>query len=95
LFLSERVGCYKCHPSPLYTDLKIYDVGSRGEFDRRDDFDTPTLIECWRTAPYMHDGHYTTLKALFAEGKHGKRGGDVEGLTDQEMEDLVEFVQSL
>ena len=57
--------------------------------------DTPTLIECWRTAPYMHDGHYTTIQQLLKEGKHGSVSGDVEGLTDQERKDLVEFVLSL
>ena len=95
LFFSERMGCATCHPEPLYTDLLMHDVASRGKYDRRDDFDTPALIECWRTAPYMHDGHYTSMKELFTVGKHGKKGGDVEGLTEQEVNDLVEFVLSL
>ncbi len=95
LFFSERVGCATCHPEPLYTDLQMHDVASRGKYDRRDDFDTPTLIECWRTAPYMHDGHFTSMKELFTVGKHGKKGGDVEGLSEQEINDLVEFVLSL
>jgi YVTN family beta-propeller protein len=96
LFFSERVGCGKCHPEPLYTDLQMHDVASRGQYDRRDDFDTSTLIECWRTAPYMHDGHYTSMKELFTVGKHGQKGGgDVEGLSEQEVNDLVEFVLSL
>ncbi len=95
LFFSERVGCGTCHPEPLYTDLEMHDVASRGQYDRRDDFDTPTLIECWRTAPYMHDGHYTSMKELFTVGKHGAKAGDVEGLNEQEVNDLVEFVLSL
>ena len=95
LFFSERIGCGECHPEPLYTDLTMHDVGSRGQYDRRDDFDTPTLIEAWRTAPYMHDGHYTTMKELFKEGKHGEYGGDVESLTEKELDDLIEFVLSL
>ncbi len=95
LFFSERLGCATCHPEPLYTDLKLHDVGSKGQYDRASEFDTPTLIECWRTAPYMHDGHYTTIEQLLKEGKHGSTAGDVEGLTDQERKDLVEFVLSL
>ena len=101
LFFDEKVGCAKCHPAqpeqdPLYTDLLIRDVGSRGEYDRRDEFDTPTLIECWRTAPYMHDGHYTTMKELLQKGKHGnKGGGEVDKLSEQQIDDLVEFVLSL
>ena len=73
----------------------MHDVGSKGQYDRAGEFDTPTLIECWRTAPYMHDGHYTTIERLLKEGKHGHVAGDVEGLTDQEINDLVEFVLSL
>ena len=101
LFFDEKVGCAKCHPAepeqePLYTDLLIRDVASRGEYDRRDEFDTPTLIECWRTAPYMHDGHYTTMKELLQKGQHGKKGGgDVDKLTEQQIDDLAEFVLSL
>ncbi len=95
LFHSKRVNCIECHTEPLYTDKQMHDVGSRGKYDRRDDFDTPTLIECWRTAPYLHDGHYPTLEALFKEGKHGKAGGDIEGLSENELADLIEFVRSL
>ena len=95
LFFSDRTGCAKCHPEPLYTDLKMHDVGSKGQYDRRSDFDTSTLIEAWRTAPYMHDGHYTTLKQLFTEGKHGAKGTDLEKLGEQELNDLIEFVNSL
>ncbi len=92
LFFDEKVGCAKCHPEPLYTDMKMYNVGSRGELDRRDDFDTPTLIESWRTAPYMHDGRYVTMKEVFTKGKHGLNGVQ---LTDEQINDLVEFILSL
>ncbi|MGO8746850.1 MAG: hypothetical protein ACLQNE_12750 [Thermoguttaceae bacterium] len=95
LFLSERVGCAKCHPAPLYTDLQMHDVLTRAQYDRRDDFDTPSLVECWRTAPYLHDGHYLTVKELIKVGKHGRKFGAVEKLTDQEIDDLAEFVLSL
>ncbi len=96
LFFDEKVGCAACHPQPLYTDLQLHDVGSKGEFDRRETFDTPTLIECWRTAPYMHDGHYTTMKELLTKGKHGEKGGgEIGKLTEQQIDDLVEFVLSL
>ena len=75
--------------------MLMHNVGRRGKYDRRDTFDTPTLIECWRTAPYMHDGRYTTLKDLFTNGKHGLRGGDVGELSEQQTRDLVEYVLSL
>ena len=96
LFFSEKLNCAKCHPEPLYTDKQMHDVKSRGKYDRRDDFDTPTLIECWRTGPYMHDGHWVTLEDLFKKGQHGKPGGsDLDSLSDQDLKDLIEFVRSL
>jgi len=92
----EDTGCVRCHPAPLYTDKLMHDVGSRTQFDRRDTFDTPTLVEVWRTAPYMHDGQYVTMEDLLTEGRHGQKdkGGKVD-LTDQQIADLVEYVKSL
>ncbi len=95
IFFDPEIGCATCHPEPLYTDLKMHNVNSRGPYDRRDEFDTPSLIECWRTAPYMHDGHYVTMKEVFTEGKHGATVGKLEKLTPQQIDDLVEFVLSL
>jgi cytochrome c peroxidase len=91
LFQSDRVACAKCHPAPLYTDLKAHDVGSRGESDERSAFDTPTLVEVWRTSPYLHDGRYTTIEQLLTEGKHGLS----RKLRADELADLVQFVLSL
>ena len=95
LFFDAKINCAKCHGEPLFTDMLMHDVGSRGQYDRRDTFDTPSLIECWRTAPYMHDGRHTTLKDLFAEGKHGLRNDDIGKLSEKQIRDLAEYVLSL
>jgi DNA-binding beta-propeller fold protein YncE/mono/diheme cytochrome c family protein len=96
LFESSRLRCAHCHPSPLYTDLKMHDVGTRGDRDRTDAFDTPTLVESWRTAPYLHDGRYPTLDALLRDGRHGlPPGDDAPALSDAERADLIEFLRSL
>ena len=60
LFESARINCRRCHPAPLYTDLKTHSIGKpqSSRFDNQ--FDTPTLVEVWRTAPYLHDGRYRT-----------------------------------
>ena len=95
VFEDKAVNCVKCHPGPLYTDMLMHDVESKGQYDRRSNFDTPTLVECWRTAPYMHDGKYTTIKELLTDGKHGNKGGDTSKLTPEQIDDLVEYVLSL
>jgi YVTN family beta-propeller protein len=92
LFESTEIGCATCHPAPLYTDLKMHDVKTRGPFDRRDTWDTPTLIECWRTGPYLHDGRYTTVKDVLAKGNHGEAA---DRLSDSQIDDLAQFVLSL
>ncbi len=95
MFESKRIDCNRCHPSPLYTDLKRHDVGTRRWNERTDRFDTPTLVEVWRTAPYLHDGRYTTIRDLLVEGWHGLRRRRSDNLSEQEIDDLVEFVLSL
>lgn len=96
VFFDDAVGCAECHPRPTYSDGKSHDVGSGGAYDRRvDKFYTPSLLECWRTAPYMHDGRYLTIRDLIVRGKHGVKKGDRHPLTEQQIDDLVEFVLSL
>jgi cytochrome c peroxidase len=95
VFHEPRIGCYRCHPEPLYTDRKKHNVGTRKPNDYTDRFDTPTLVEIWRTAPYLHDGRYTTIRELLVEGRHGlKRTGELP-ISERELADLVEFVLSL
>ena len=95
LFESEQVGCHTCHPAPLYTDLKVYPVGTRSPADYVDAFDTPTLVEVWRTAPYLHDGRYATIRELIVAGRHGQGDGRATELGQQEVDDLIAFVLSL
>jgi cytochrome c peroxidase len=121
----RKAGCSVCHPPPLYTSLKSYDVGTCGERDVKvivedleDDagkihsptaatahlepklqntssFDTPTLLELYRTAPYLHDGRATTLEELFTKYNLRDRHGRTSGLTRQELADLIAFLLSL
>jgi len=95
LFDSTRVGCAGCHPAPLFTNLRTYDVGTRGAFDRTSEFDTPTLIEVWRTAPYLHDGSVVTIKELLTTRNREDKHGKTSHLTPQEIEDLAAYVLSL
>ena len=95
VFENEKYACTQCHTGEYFTDQQLHDVGSRADYDHRDDFDTPTLREIWRTPPYMHDGRYVNLKDVFTDGAHGDVLGDVGEMTDEEADDLVEYLLSL
>jgi len=96
LFRSKEAGCTQCHPAPLFTDLQSYDVGTRGRNDRADDlFDTPTLIEAWRTAPYLHDGSAATLRDVLRTANKNNEHGKTSQLTPEQIEQLVEYLLSL
>lgn len=94
--LFTLAGCGACHPPPLFTNLRQYDVGTRRAFDRRaDEFDTPTLVELWRTAPYLHDGSAATVRDVVTTRNRHDRHGKVSSLTDQEIDDLCAYLLSL
>jgi DNA-binding beta-propeller fold protein YncE len=88
LFHGEA-NCVGCHSGPLATDLKPHDVGTGGRLD------TPSLIEAYRTSPYLHDGRAATLFDVFSrhdpDGKHGA----ATSLSEGELRDLIEYLLSL
>jgi YVTN family beta-propeller protein len=96
LFLSKEIGCASCHPAPFFTDLQSYDVGTRGRFDGDNGtFDTPTLVELWRTAPYLHDGSAATVRDVLLESNSGDQHGKTSRLTADQINDLLEYLLSL
>ena len=96
LFDSEKIGCSTCHlESNYFTDLRLHRVGSQDPNDFYDKFDTPTLVEVWRTAPYLNTGAYTTIRELLEVGKHGVKEGQFDALSKEEQDDLIEYVLSL
>jgi DNA-binding beta-propeller fold protein YncE/mono/diheme cytochrome c family protein len=96
LFQSARVGCAGCHPADLWTNLEHYDVGSANALDRGNpQFDTPSLVELWRTAPYLHDGSAATVRDVLTVRNAGDRHGHTSDLTHDQIEDLVAYLLSL
>jgi DNA-binding beta-propeller fold protein YncE len=96
LFESARTGCFTCHPPGLFTDLRSYDVGTRGSYDKAGDkFDTPTLVELWRTAPYLHDGSAATIREVLTTRKPHDQHGRTSSLSRRQIEDLCAYLLSL
>lgn len=93
--LFDTVGCAHCHPAPLYTDLKQYNVGTGSGLEVNQSFDVPSLREIWRTAPYLHDGRAPTIQDVISILNPENRRGKAYGLNEQQIDDLVEFILSL
>jgi YVTN family beta-propeller protein len=85
----DKHNCGVCHSGSYYTDMKSYRIGEDIEFEKG--WDTPTLIEVWRTAPYLFDGRAATMEEVFKVHKHGIN----KKITPKEIEALSEYVNSL
>ncbi|MFC1498175.1 beta-propeller fold lactonase family protein [Verrucomicrobiota bacterium] len=90
----ETAGCAGCHPAPLYTDLRKYDVGTGKREEKNRAFDVPTIIESWRTAPFLIDGRAATIKEIFTKYNKDNKHGRTSGLSEKDMNDLVMFILS-
>lgn len=88
-------SCVRCHPAPYFTDKQMHNVGvlSPNEADGR--YDTPSLLESYRTAPYLHDGRALTLKEIFTAHNEEKKHGAASSLNEQELDDLIAYLLSL
>jgi len=90
-----EAGCAHCHPAPLYTDLKPHRVGTGSFQEDNELLDTPTLIEIWRTAPYLNDGRAVTLREVITRFSPEDEHGATTKLTPQQVNDLVAFLLTL
>jgi YVTN family beta-propeller protein len=90
-----KAGCAHCHPAPYFTDHKMHSVGFLSPLEPDGKYDTPSLIEAYRTAPYYHDGRAATLKEALTTCDPEGRHGHTKDLTPQEIDDLVAYVLSL
>ncbi len=91
--LFVQYGCAECHPAPLYTDMKKHmspDLKLGDDWENRE-FDTPTLVEVWRTKPWPFNGYYTEMSdyVKFLVKEAGKT------ISDADAKDLAEFVLSI
>ncbi len=117
LFFSTRTACSSCHVAPLFTDnawhnLGVPQVGPKAVDNGRADvtknpadtgaFKTPMLRNIEQTAPYMHDGVFSTLEQVVAFYVAG--GGPAPNksplmkpldLNAKEQKALVAFLRSL
>jgi YVTN family beta-propeller protein len=88
--LFESLRCTSCHGPPAYTTPRIYDVGL---VDKQGNhrFNPPSLLGVGQREPYFHDNRAATLDDVLRKTKHQLK---LE-LSDDEVRDLIAFLQSL
>lgn len=107
-----KAHCATCHSGYNFTDDGFHNIGLKGNDIGRfavkavdvtkGAFKTPTLRNIEQTAPYMHNGAYTTLEEVI---DHYVRGGDIKSnlspnfkkaeLSESEKSELLAFLKTL
>lgn len=120
LFMSKKAKCFDCHFSPDFTGDEFKNVGlydekqfmDKGRFDvtKRDEdkgkFKVPGLRNVEVTAPYMHNGMFSTLEEVvdYYDNPYKFVTKPINmdsllikplNLSSQEKSDLVSFLKSL
>ncbi len=120
--VKKGAECFHCHATFNFTNDEYMNNGLDADGDQKDHarmivtldpadkakFKTPTLRNIARTAPYMHDGRFTTLEQVVDFYNTGvKNSATIEflmqynlqpgglGLSMQEKADLVAFLKTL
>jgi len=94
-----KANCASCHSSSVYgADILIENHTQVGNEKRG--LLVPPLTEVWRTAPYLYDGRAVTIREVLTDfnplDENGKpKHGSTADLTEEEMQDLIEFVLSI
>jgi hypothetical protein len=71
-------------------------MATANERDHKDEaFDAPTLIECWRTVRYLHDGSAASIRDVLTTGNLKDRHGRTSHLRPNQLHDLAAYVRSL
>ena len=91
----RQAGCIRCHVPGLYTDRLRHDVGTATRYDVSPRFPTPSLIEAWRTGPYLHNGSAGTIRDVLTGRNPAGRHGDVADLSGEQLDELCAYVLSL
>jgi cytochrome c peroxidase len=91
-----KAGCSTCHVGPNFSDERFHNTGAgngsdagrasvTGRVEDQGAFKTPSLRDCARTQPYMHDGSLATLQDVI---EFYDKGGRANAQLDPEIRPL-------
>ncbi|MEC9209771.1 MAG: cytochrome c peroxidase [Bacteroidota bacterium] len=119
IFNSEKGDCFHCHGTQMFMDNSFHNNGLdiepfldlglgkvTGNASDNGKFKTPTLRNIEFSAPYMHDGRFSSIEEVI---EHYNSGGNYSStvdplmkklgiglqLTNQEKQDLIAFLKTL
>ena len=87
--LFEASGCASCHNGTLLTNNALVNVGTGGKFK------VPSLQGVGARAPFMHDGCAKTLMDRFTTCGNSDLHGATSALSQTQLTDMVEYLESL
>jgi hypothetical protein len=91
LFESASVGCATCHSGSKLTDNLTVAIDSRS----RTATQVPSLVGIAYRAPFMHTGCAATLAARFDPACGGDSHGNTSSLSQDEVGDLIAYLETL
>jgi hypothetical protein len=92
IFESSEAGCSSCHVG----DSRFTDHETHALANGRVLFDTPSLAFVGQTAPYFHDGRFTSLEAVVAAcDEPTVKMGHTSHLDEDERRALVAYLRTL
>ena len=95
VFTSEKAGCADCHNGTHFTDGKIHDVGLGSDKDYYDGYNTPSLLGVYRKVRLLHTGRARSLDRVVSDLHSPEKVSGEGQLTEQETQDLIEYLKSL
>ena len=75
--------------------MRKRDLGTGVGQDVDIEWDTPTLVEVWRTAPYLHDGRTVTMEELVRVHNPVREWLSKGEMSEEDVQALAEYVDSL
>jgi hypothetical protein len=93
LFESAEVGCSSCHSGEKHTNNRTVFVGTT---EANHPVQVPSLVGIGYRAPFLHDGCAATLRNRFdANCGGGNLHGNTSGLTEEQLGNLIAYLETL
>lgn len=92
----QKAHCAECHTPPAFTNLgRVESSTLFPSYPGPEALDVPSLRGVWRSAPYLHDNRAESLRAVLVRENPDNAHGSTKDLSEQELNDLISFLESL